>query len=308
MRDYIYSLFFLCKLFILKIIHPEQEFIFMECYCSFSSLRFKRNNWGDDLNKYLFEFVTKKKTINFPFSKTVLLDKFKPYSLIGSIVTFYNLHGKTIYGSGIMNPERALRNKPDDIISVRGPETRRVLIENGIDCPEHYGDPALLLPVFYTPKKRTTNRGGIILNMGTTDSEKSFAWKIAKELNLIHIDLKNYDKWTDVIDLICSCDFIISESLHGLIVAETYGIPNVWVEFKNHPSYWNFKYNDYYKSIGKEQNILRITEQTPIEKILECVEDWEKADINYRELLSYFPFNIECPINGFLVRGQGGTK
>ncbi|MFQ8823549.1 MAG: polysaccharide pyruvyl transferase family protein [[Ruminococcus] lactaris] len=42
--------------------------------------------------------------------------------------------------------------------------------------------------------------------------------------------MSKYENWTDIIDLICSCKMVLSESLHGLIVAESYSIPSVWVE------------------------------------------------------------------------------
>ena len=46
------------------------------------------------------------------------------------------------------------------------------------------------------------------------------------------LSLFDYELWTDIVDAICSAKFVVSESLHGLIVAEAYGIPNAWVEFK----------------------------------------------------------------------------
>lgn len=296
-RNLVFTLFFLFRMLVTKMLNPKWDFIYTEGYFSFSWLRFKKNNWGDDLNKYFFEYVTNKKIINYPFSKTILIRKIKTFSLIGSIVTFYDLDGKVVYGSGIMNPNRTIRNKPSKIISVRGPETRRVLLERGIKCPEHYGDPALLLPLFYVPKKKKINKGGLILNMGTGNDELMPVLNIINDMNLVRIDMRDYQNWTDVIDEICSCDYILSESLHGLIVAETYGIPNVWVEFKDHPDYWNFKFEDYYGSIGKEEHIIKLQDLVNTKTIKSKINKWEKGNIDYKKLLSYFPFEIKCPIN-----------
>lgn len=278
----------------------KQDPIYCECYLSKWPHKFKKNNWGDDLNMYMFEFVTGRRVVNIGYSKVFPLRKIKVYSLIGSIITFYQMENKIIYGSGIMNPKSRVRGTPQKIISVRGPKTRDVLVSNGIDCPKSFGDPALLLPVFYFPKVSKKKGGSVIANMGTTESNKKIE-DLCKALNLKIISMTNYDKWTDVIDEIISSEFIISESLHGLIVAETYGIPNVWVEFVEHPSYWNFKFEDYFASIGKEEAIIRIQERIEIDSIKYKVDNWEKGHIDYKSLISIFPFNIKCDINGSLL-------
>ena len=49
------------------------------------------------------------------------------------------------------------------------------------------------------------------------------------EAKVIH--MANYKDWHDVIDEINQCQFILSSSLHGLIIADSYGIPNNGLSF-----------------------------------------------------------------------------
>lgn len=76
----------------------------------------------------------------------------------------------------------------------------------GIDCPSVFGDPALLLPRFYTPKRMEKRyKLGVIPHV--IDWDYDVMRKIRKERNdILVIDLAHYDKWTDVIDQICSCE------------------------------------------------------------------------------------------------------
>ena len=218
----------------------RSNLIFFEGYCATKGHSIVKSNWGDDLNCFLFEYVTKKKFSFIPFSQMSYKYRIKHYSLIGSILGYFNLDNTIVYGSGVIDEKMKFEGCPIKIISVRGPKSRQVLLENGYECPECYGDPALLLPCFYTPRNIKKNRKGLLIaNMGTS-SENKILNTLIDELNLQLLDMKAYGKWTDIIDCITESDFVISESLHGLIVAETYGIPNVWVEFKNHPDYWNF--------------------------------------------------------------------
>lgn len=58
------------------------------------------------------------------------------------------------------------------------------------------------------------------------------------------------NEWQKWIDELCSCDCVISSSLHGLIIAEAYGIPTLWVKFSDEINGDDFKFYDYYASIG----------------------------------------------------------
>ena len=115
-------------------------------------------NWGDDLNFYLLSLISKKKILFLPHGK--LIDSFHIPSFlgIGSIISFYNLNNTYIIGSGLINQQSIseIKGKPKKIYFVRGPLTQQVLIKEGIDCPTIFGDLALTLPLYYTPKYKKT--------------------------------------------------------------------------------------------------------------------------------------------------------
>lgn len=131
------------------------------------------------------------------------------------------------------------------------------------------------------------------MNMGTKEKDNVIIQQIKNYLDLHVINIANYSEWTDVIDEICSCDYIISESLHGLITAETYGVPNVWVEFIDHPDYWNFKFLDFYESINKDEKIIQLQKGIDLEYIEAKINNWKKGNIDYKNLLELYPFDIK---------------
>jgi pyruvyltransferase len=267
----------------------ENKIVFYEGYGKLKGHKLEKSNWGDDLNKFFFEEITKMDFVLIPFSHMSRKYVQVHYSLIGSIIGFFDLSNTIIYGSGIIDSEIKISGVPLKILSVRGPKTREVLLKNNIDCPEKYGDPALLLPVYYKPRLLKSNKGCVIPNMGTHESN-SVLLKLVNEYGLDLIDMTKYDKWTDIIDKIANSKFVISESLHGLIVAETYNIPNIWVELKKHPDYWDFKFQDFYESIGKKEQSVKLYEEFDFEVLTRKIHDWNQGEIDYDSLMQDCPF------------------
>jgi hypothetical protein len=52
-----------------------------------------------------------------------------------------------------------------------------------------------------------------------------------------------------VVKAISECKLILSQSLHGLIVADALGIPNVWIEPSSKMIGGEFKFHDYFSTI-----------------------------------------------------------
>ncbi|MBQ7665296.1 MAG: polysaccharide pyruvyl transferase family protein [Synergistaceae bacterium] len=194
-----------------------------------------------------------------------------------------------------------IKGIPEEIISVRGPKTRHVLIQHGINCPEHYGDPVLLLPLFYTPHSVNRDYVSIIPNIGTFKEFNPVTDELERKHGCRLINMTRYDNWTDIVDMIAGSSFVLSESLHGLIVAETYNIPCLWVEFTNHntPRFnyvddWSFKFHDFYESIGKyDMKSMKLYEGYDFDDLMKLKASWKPGIIDYEKLLSYFPFEIK---------------
>ena len=103
----------------------------------------------------------------------------------------------------------------------------------GIDCV--VGDPALLLPKVYNPLVQKKHDLGIIPHYGHYE-------EILKTQSPAHI-IDPFLPTEQFINEVLSCNVIYSSSLHGLIVADAYGIPNKWVIYGD-----TFKYRDYYST------------------------------------------------------------
>ncbi|MFW8205226.1 hypothetical protein ACOIC8_27960, partial [Klebsiella pneumoniae] len=75
-----------------------------------------------------------------------------------------------------------------------------------------------------------------------------FKNKYRSNKNIKVIDLKTKDI-EFVVDEIISCEYILSTSLHGVIVAQAYDIPTLWIKH-NDINTDGIKFYDYFDSVG----------------------------------------------------------
>jgi pyruvyltransferase len=124
--------------------------------------------------------------------------------------------------------------------AVRGPLTRALI---RADVPEIYGDPAMLLPRIYRPSAAKRFQLGVIPHYLEAD-----VVRVADPaISLIDV----LSDWRSVIERIIECEAIVSSSLHGLIVAEAYGVPAIWFAATDRVTGEGFKFRDYYLSTGR---------------------------------------------------------
>lgn len=227
----------------------------------------RHRNWGDDLNYYFLRELTRRPVVMYHNFKVAQWFHLTNYLCIGTLLDAVNYsNAQTIvWGSGVSGQERSFVH-PEKKMSIRGPKTKEFCDRYGVHCPEVYGDPALLLPLVYQPRRgvqcsiaassvqevqKASYRLGIIPHV--VDLHHPVIEEIREKYTdeILIIDLAHYKKWTDVIDQICSCEHILSSSLHGLIVSDAYQVPSCWIELTGKISGGHFKYYDYAASVNR---------------------------------------------------------
>ena len=280
----------------LQLLRPNKLFVYS--YIPRKGLGYGHGNWGDDINIGMLEEISDLKVLVVNESPLYRLLVRRAYCCIGSILGFFKGKGIIVWGSGFMTRNSRMKQKPGKVYSVRGPLTREKLLEQGIDCPEVYGDPALLISRYYRPKADKKYRYGIIPH--NEDAGNALMNALEGRDDVCIIRLGGYSHWHDIPDAVCSCEKIVSSSLHGLIVADSYGIPNAWVRFSDKVPGGDFKFLDYFQSVGRD---IREPISAFTAKDLDAVLSSEAAfgfakDIDYESIFESCPFREH--LHGFI--------
>lgn len=172
---------------------------------------------------------TKMSEYLFPWQKVIFS--------IGSI-----LEGATkntiVWGTGARESTSIIKAK--DIRAVRGKLTKELISNKDVAL----GDPALLLPLVYSPKE--TKKKWIVSIIPHFSEYDFFKMNYSKRYNILDIRSNDVEKFID--DIVAS-EFILSSSLHGIIIAQAYGIPALWIKHGYIYSS-DFKFHDYFSSVA----------------------------------------------------------
>lgn len=144
-----------------------------------------------------------------------------------------------VWGSGFMESD-TLPLWPQRLVchAVRGPLSRSRVCGRSIAL----GDPALLLPLIWARLASLTAEVAIVPHNA---SYRNFLSLYADCLPRHWTVIDLLDPPTAVALAIASSEFVVSSSLHGLIVADAYGVPSCWMLPHGRLSGDGFKFADY---------------------------------------------------------------
>lgn len=148
-----------------------------------------------------------------------------------------------VWGSGCGQPEESFSAR-HYYHAVRGVETRQ-RIEGGGSAPV-LGDPGLLSGLLIDPPTMKKYRFGFVPHY--VDQQLPAALEFLHsnpEVRFINV----FDEPKSVLQQIASCEYVVSSSLHGLVVADAFGVPNVRVRLSQ-GVIDEIKFDDYYSAFG----------------------------------------------------------
>lgn len=241
------------------------------------------NNFGDSVNKLFWEIIIEEKIYNNKNDYH--------YITTGSIMNLVN-EKSIVFGTGFISKTgdiggdfwgKGTNNKykiPYKIIAVRGPLTRQKLLNFNINCPENYGDPLILMPCIYDISTNIKNDViGIIPHYIDKNNNNYKILKKNLELEgyiVKYIDIRVGENYKKLIDSINNCKYIISSSLHGMMMGIVYKKKTIFIEFGNKVIGDGFKFQDFFGSI----NINYINMNTYDKSVIDNV-----IDVNYNILI-----------------------
>ena len=244
------------------------------------------NNFGDILNVDILKYFGFTPVFAYPSKAEVIC--------IGTIlgIVKYRFSGYVL-GSGIDYMCCDSIVDSTKILGVRGP-----LTSSSLQCSRKVtiGDPGLLVSKIYPNTYKVRYLLGVIPHESEKRDERlvKFARRFPDKVVIISPNNKSPKR---VIKNICACKFIVSSSLHGLIVSDSYGIPSARIKLNELDENGDFKFKDYYLSFGRSLNTHNFSGDESIEELIsKCVSPDMKviSEIQHKLCQMFIEYKLNC--------------
>jgi hypothetical protein len=210
----------------------------------------ERPNFGDALAPKITEFVLGKQVEWASPSECQL---FGLGSNLEKIIdqTFIESRGNvSVWGTGLIAPKSSSSaNSKLKILSLRGHFSSICL-----DCTNLVvGDPGLLVREMYPElllQKKEFDVGLVLHHTQHLNNN----WRNKLKDNGIHFFSAGTNDYESLIESIAKSKIILSSSLHGLVIADSLGVPNEWMNSHGIHRTDRFKFHDYASAIGRAIN------------------------------------------------------
>jgi pyruvyltransferase len=199
------------------------------------------NNFGDQLTPLLLRHYGYTPVPTFQAANSEIV-------VVGSVLQEVSQdYSGCIVGAGLID-DRALPLPRARFLAVRG----RLTAER-VSAPATVplGDPGLLSARIVRPAGRRHVLGIVPHYMDKEDPRLvRMSARLGKDAILIDVQRRPRAVLRDI----SRCEAVIASSLHGLVAADSYGIPSAWMVMSDRVLGQGFKFRDYFSSIGVAQD------------------------------------------------------
>lgn len=203
-----------------------------------------QQNFGDYLSPLIVEMLSGKSVVYSPINKAEMM-------AIGSIMNrerkakrFMLPRRLHVWGAGTDAPGLSFSSR-HYYHAVRGEKTREQV--DGLKSQPALGDPGLLSAQWWGGRPVPAKRHRVGLIPHYVDKENPYLQQVATLPGVKLIDV--FSPVEEVLRQIQECEFVISSSMHGLIVADAFGVPNRRVRLSQ-GKVSDYKFVDYYSAFG----------------------------------------------------------
>lgn len=241
-------------------------------------------NFGDELTPDIIQSLFKKKVIRLEVDEADLF-------AVGSIIEVTNRPRNKkayVWGSGFIEEGSNISNSNLIFLAARGYLTRERLPRKYKNIP--VGDPGLLSNLIYKKSSHKTDKIGIIPHYVDEDNR---VLEKAKKLPDIYKIISVRSTPKDVARQITECRVVLSSSLHGLIVADSFGVPNMHLPLSNKVYGGDYKFKDYYSSINRKYFFFskkNLYKKSEIDKVVNEYRPVEQLEEIQDKLIESFPY------------------
>ncbi|WP_440995022.1 polysaccharide pyruvyl transferase family protein [Arhodomonas sp. SL1] len=178
-----------------------------------------------------------------------------------------------------------------EICSVRGPLTRSLLLRLGVKAvPEIYGDPALLVPYLWDEVEVDSRHGPVLVIPHYKELDLARKVFTERDSGVFEI-LDPRSPIAFVIKAVAGSSAVLSSSLHGLILADAYGVRSSWLSFSDRLGGGDFKFDDHHLGIwGRKRRKFVVRGMKDVDCAAANVERPPRVDIN--PIINSFPFRL----------------
>lgn len=248
------------------------------------------SNIGDGFNPLIFNHFIGNKNPVYKHIHSLPVFSEKPHIIgIGSIIKWdkdVDASNQIIVGTGFISANRIPHpHQPLKIISVRGPKTRAKYLEHGLKCPAIYGDLGLLTRYVIPPPITCNKKYKIGFIPHYMDKKTPLILKAAENPDWKVINIRQAYSPKRFVKQIHECEYILSSSLHGIIIADSYGIPAYHIELSDKIIGGQWKFKDYYESVKRPYGTIDIKSMDE-EKIIKQMKPY-KLDFDFDGYYQY---------------------